>query len=68
MSEIKNIDHSGAWYLLPFLFGFIGGLIMWLTLRDTNVGMAQNGMVFGIVWSLCVGFFYTVIFLTMITM
>jgi len=54
---------SIAWYLLPILFGIIGGVAMYLLLKDTNIqkkigsqlslgtdkAMAKKGLIVGIV-------------------
>ena len=43
---------SDAWYLVPFFFGIIGGLIAWLVNKDRNPRKARNFLIFGIVWSI----------------
>jgi hypothetical protein len=42
---------SSAWYLVPFLFGIIGGLIAYVGVKDEDKDMATNLLIFGIVWS-----------------
>jgi len=61
-------SHSGAWYLLPIFLGFIGGLIMWLVLRDDNKSMAQKGMIVGIIISVIVGIYYIATWFAIMTM
>jgi len=40
---------SKAWYLVPIFFGIIGGLVMYLVLKDEDRKMAKNGLVMSIV-------------------
>jgi len=42
---------SGAWYLVPFLFGLIGGIIGYVGTKDRDEDMAFGLLVFGIIWS-----------------
>ena len=47
-------SYSAAWYLLPILFGFIGGILAYLGVRDEDEGAARLllgiGLVFTVVW------------------
>ena len=47
MSEIKN--RSGLWYLLPILFGIIGGVIAWFVIKDNDPKKAKNCIYLGLV-------------------
>ena len=47
MSEIKN--RSGLWYLLPLLFGIIGGVIAWFVIKDNDPKKAKNCLYLGLV-------------------
>ena len=40
-------QNSKLWYLLPILFSFLGGIIMWAVLRKQNKKMAQIGLIVG---------------------
>ena len=42
---------SGAWYLVPFLFGLIGGIIGYVGTKDRDEDMAFGLLIFGIIWS-----------------
>jgi len=42
---------SGAWYLVPFFFGIIGGIIAWAVNKDKDPKRARNLLIFGIVWT-----------------
>jgi ribosomal protein L40E len=42
---------SGAWWLLPILFGWLGGLIAWAVVRDKDPGKARTMLIVGIVLS-----------------
>jgi len=49
-SPIEEV--SSAWYLVPFFFGLIGGLIAWLVNKDRNPKKARNFLIFGVIWSI----------------
>ncbi len=40
------------WYLVPFFFGIIGGIVAYVGTKDEDEGMATNLLLFGIVWSI----------------
>ena len=56
-SRLNDDEHdlvekpSGAWYLVPFLFGLIGGIIGYVGTKDRDEDMAFALLVFGIIWS-----------------
>ena len=45
---------SDAWYLLPILFGLLGGVIMYFVLHDENHKMAKKGFFVGLIMSLAI--------------
>jgi uncharacterized Tic20 family protein len=46
---IENV--SSAWYLVPFFFEIIGGLIAWFVNKDRNPKKARNFLIFGLIWT-----------------
>lgn len=42
---------SGAWYLVPILFGFLGGAVGYFAVKEHNQNMADDMMVIGIITS-----------------
>jgi hypothetical protein len=42
---------SAAWWLLPFFFALIGGLVGYFLLKDRNRRTATNILIFGAVWT-----------------
>jgi hypothetical protein len=42
---------SNWWYLVPFFFSFIGGIIAWAVNKDSDPKKAKNMLIFGIVWT-----------------
>ena len=42
---------SSVWYLVPFLFGVVGGLIGYVAFRDEDSDMAKGLLIFGIFMS-----------------
>jgi hypothetical protein len=43
---------SALWWLVPFLFGIIGGIIAYVGVKDDDRNMAENLLIFGISWSI----------------
>jgi len=42
---------SGLWWLLPILFGWLGGLVAWVVTRDRDPRVARSMLITGIVLS-----------------
>ena len=53
---------SNAWWLLPILMGWLGGLIAWLVNRDVDPDKARAMLVVGIVVSVVLFVFYALAF------
>jgi hypothetical protein len=49
------------WYLVPFFFGLIGGLVGYVGVKDEDKAMANSLLVFGLVWSIILAIFYWVL-------
>lgn len=47
MEVIKR--RSGAWYILPILFGWIGGIIGYFAVRHDDPKLAKGVLILGIV-------------------
>ena len=45
---------SKAWYLLPIFFGIIGGIVMYLVLKDTDRKMAKKGIILSIILTVAI--------------
>jgi hypothetical protein len=61
MSLPTNETNTKLWYLAPIFLGILGGLIMYLVLKDTNPKMAKKGLVVSIAIILAVAIGYFVI-------
>jgi hypothetical protein len=53
---------TALWYLIPFFFGIIGGLIGYVAVKDDDRGMADLLLAFGIGWSVILLIGYWIIF------
>jgi len=52
--ETQYRPHYGAdraWYLVPFLFGILGGIVAYVGVKDDDPEMADNLLIFGILWT-----------------
>ena len=69
--QIANISSeaikrpSKAWYLVPIFFGIIGGLAMFLVLKDDDGRMAKKGLTLGIILG-AVGIAFVIIIYTVL--
>ena len=43
-----------AWYLVPLIFGFLGGFIAWFMNKDHNPEKARKLLIFGIAWTIAI--------------
>jgi hypothetical protein len=43
---------SGAWWLLPIFLGWVGGLIGYLVVKDSDQSKAKGLLIFGIIWTI----------------
>jgi hypothetical protein len=43
---------TALWYLIPFLFGLIGGIIAYIGTKDEDEEMAYGLLLFGIIWTI----------------
>ncbi len=49
MAEIQTEKPSKLWYLVPIVFGLIGGLVSYIVIKDSDKEMARNMIIVGIV-------------------
>ena len=42
-------SHSGAWYLAPIFIGILGGLVMYIVIKDDDPKMAKKGLIVGLI-------------------
>lgn len=53
---IESTEPTGLWWLVPFLFGIIGGLVAYVGVKDDDDDMANNLLIFGIIWTCVLAF------------
>jgi multidrug resistance efflux pump len=58
---------TSLWYLVPFFFGIIGGLIGYVAVKDEDKSMADSLLVFGLVWTVILAIVYWVLITSMIS-
>ena len=44
-SENTTKSHSGMWYLAPIFLGILGGIVMYLVIKDDDPKMAKKGLI-----------------------
>ena len=49
---------TALWYLVPFFFGIIGGIIAYVGTKDEDRGMADSLLIFGIIWTIILAMAY----------
>ena len=42
---------SDLWYLVPFFFALLGGVVAWAANKDRDPRKARNMLIFGIIWT-----------------
>jgi len=47
----ETLEPSLAWYLVPFLFGILGGIVAYVAVKDKDEDMASGLLLFGIIWT-----------------
>ncbi len=53
---------SGLWYLAPFFFGILGGIVGYVAVKDRDEDKAEWLLFFGAVWTVIgVMLFYVVV-------
>lgn len=58
---------TSLWYLVPFFFGIIGGLVGYVGVKDEDKAMADSLLVFGLVWTLILAIVYWVLITSLIS-
>lgn len=57
---------SDLWYLVPLLFGILGGIVAYIGVKDDDREMASGLLIFGAVWTLILFVIYYVIFVALL--
>ena len=52
---------TSLWYLVPFFFGIIGGIVGYVGVKDEDRGMADSLLVFGFFWTIILVIAYWII-------
>jgi len=50
--DISNGGPTLLWYLVPFFFGILGGIVGYVGVKDEDRGMADGLLLFGALWSI----------------
>jgi hypothetical protein len=48
----STMKPTALWYLVPFFFGLIGGIIAYVGTKDEDEEMAFDLLLFGIIWTI----------------
>jgi len=49
---------TSLWYLVPFFFGIIGGIVGYIGVKDEDRGMADSLLIFGFIWTIILVIMY----------
>jgi hypothetical protein len=49
---------SFLWYLVPFFFGILGGIVGYVAVKDKDENMALGLLLFGIFWTVIASVLY----------
>jgi len=49
-------------YLVPIFMGILGGILMYIAVKDDNKGMANTGMAIGVIFTIIGTILYAIIF------
>ena len=61
--EINSATKPTAlWYLVPFFFGLIGGIIAYVGTKGEDEQMAYNLLLFGMIWTIVLIVAYFMLF------
>jgi len=64
--NLSESESSPFWWVLPLLFGLLGGIIGYVALRDEDADRGTHILIFGIIWSVVLYFVYYQIFLSLV--
>ena len=55
------------WYLVPFFFGLLGGIVGYVGVKDEDKAMADGLLVFGLFWTVILAVFYWVLITSLLS-
>ena len=58
---------TSLWYLVPFFFGILGGIVGYVAVKDEDKEMANSLLAFGILWSIILAAFYWIFVMSLIS-
>jgi len=59
--EVSSGRPTLLWYLVPFLFGILGGIVGYVGTKDEDKDLANGLLLFGAVWSIILYIFYWIL-------
>lgn len=62
LTEKASKKTSAAWWILPFLLGWVGGLVAWAIVRADDKAKARNLLILGIVMTFVWILLYVVLY------
>jgi len=66
-SDLPFERPTALWYLVPFFFGLIGGIVAYVGTKEEDKDMANNLLVFGILWTVFLLIVYWVLVASLIS-
>lgn len=59
--EVSSGRPTLLWYLVPFFFGILGGIVGYVGTKDEDKDMANGLLLFGAIWSIILYIFYWIL-------
>ena len=63
VNVLSSDKPTKAWYLMPILLTWLGGVIMYFAVRDKDQSMANKGLILAIVLTVVFGVIFAILWM-----